>query len=151
MAPMEDILALEKATAEAPHKREAQKFLARELTSLIHGEEELQKVEKATEALFAGKLKELDKPMLLEAFSEAPSVTVSKSQIGQLNVVDLFVESGLIKSKGQARKDIQGGGVYINSIRVESPDKLIESEDLLHNTVLVLRKGKKNYCLVLFS
>lgn len=150
MASLEQIEELEKMTDEQPQKREAQQFLAKEMTRLIHGEAELQKVTKATEALFVGDLKALDKPILLEAFSEAPSIRLDKSKITELNIVDILVESKLISSKGQARKDIQGGGVYINNMRVESPDKKIQLDELLYQSILVLRKGKKNYCLVLF-
>ncbi|MBY0316262.1 MAG: tyrosine--tRNA ligase [Bdellovibrionales bacterium] len=147
---LEEIAALDKATRETPEKRLAQTELARELTLLVHGEDELAKVEKATQALFSGELRELDKSMLLEVFSEAPSVKVPKAQIGHINIVDLLVESKLATSKGNARKDVQGGGVYVNSVRVEKEDMVIKPETLLYQSIVVLRKGKKSYCVVLF-
>ena len=147
---LDEIAALDKATRETPEKRLAQTELARELTLLVHGEDELAKVEKATQALFSGELRELDKSMLLEVFSEAPSVKVPKAQIGHINIVDLLVESKLATSKGNARKDVQGGGVYVNSVRVEKEDMVIKPETLLYQSIVVLRKGKKSYCVVLF-
>lgn len=147
---LEEIAEIQKATMEMPEKRMAQTELARELTLMVHGESELQKVEKATKALFSGDLRELDKTMLLEVFSEAPSVKISKSQIGQLTIVDLLVEAKLATSKGNARKDVQGGGVYINNSRVEKEDFVIKPEILLYQSIIVLRKGKKSFCVVLF-
>jgi tyrosyl-tRNA synthetase len=134
----------------APEKRTAQIFLARELTKLVHGDAELQKVEKASSTLFSGDLRELDKPMLLEVFGEAPSVKIAKTQLGQMTLIDVLVESGLSPSKGMARKDIQGGGVYINNTRVDKEDLVITSENVLYGSILILRKGKKNYSMVLF-
>jgi tyrosyl-tRNA synthetase len=135
---------------QSPERRIPQTFLARELTKLVHGEAELNRVEKATQALFTGDLKELDKPMLLEVFSEAPSTKISKSKIGEATIVDILVESGLATSKGNARKDVQGGGIYMNNQKVEAEDVVIKPEHLLYQSLLVLRKGKKTYSLVMF-
>ncbi len=88
--------------------------------------------------------------MLLEVFSEAPSIKVAKTQLNQMTIVDLLVESKLATSKGNARKDVQGGGVYINNVRVESEETVIKAENLLYQSVLVLRKGKKSFCVALF-
>lgn len=134
----------------APEKRSAQTFLARELTKLVHGEAELQKVEKASSTLFSGDLRELDKPMLLEVFGEAPHVKIAKTQLGTITLVDALVESGLSPSKGMARKDIQGGGVYINNNRIDKEDLVVSSDHVLYGSILILRKGKKNYSMVLF-
>lgn len=150
MASRQQIDALVAETQSAPEKRTAQLFLARELTKMVHGEAELQKVEKASNTLFSGDLRELDKPMLLEVFGEAPSKKISKSQLGQITIVDALVETGLSPSKGMARKDIQGGGVYINNNRIDSEELVITSENVLYGSILILRKGKKNYSMVLF-
>jgi len=147
---VEEIRELEAQMKAAPEKRIPQNALARELTRLVHGESELNRVEKATQALFSGDLRELDKPMLLEVFSEAPSVKVAKTKIGEATLVDLLVESGLATSKGNARKDVQGGGIYMNNQKVETEDLVIKSEHLLYQSLLVLRKGKKSYSLVMF-
>jgi len=145
-----EIKELEVQMKAQPEKRLAQTALARELTELVHGAGELARVEKATQALFSGDLKELDKPMLLEVFSEVPSVKISKSKIGEATLVDLLVESGLATSKGNARKDVQGGGIYINNQKAEAEDMVIKTENLLYQSLLVLRKGKKTYSLVMF-
>ncbi len=147
---VEEISALEKQMTEAPEKRAPQLALARELTAFVHGEDELKKVEKASQALFSGDLRELDKPLLLEVFSEAPSSKVAKAQMSTLTIVDLLVECKLATSKGMARKDVQGGGVYINNQRVEKEDAVIKQEQLLYQSMVVIRKGKKTYCLVMF-
>jgi tyrosyl-tRNA synthetase len=146
----EEIAGLAEDTAKYPEKRLAQQALARELTRLIHGDTELQKVEKATQALFSGELKELDKPMLLEVFSEAPSVKMAKTRLGEVDIAEIMVEAGLATSKGMARKDVQGGGVYMNNVRIEKDDLVIKAEHLFYQSVLILRKGKKTYSLVLF-
>lgn len=145
-----EIKDLEKQMKETPEKRIPQAVLARELTTLVHGDEELKKVEKASQALFSGDLRELDKPLLLEVFSEAPSVKISKTQMATLTIVDLLVECQLATSKGMARKDVQGGGVYINNVRVEKEDMVIKADQLLYQSMVVIRKGKKTYCLVMF-
>lgn len=148
--PMAEILALEEESKKAPEKRLAQQALARELTKLVHGEQELQKVEKATQALFSGDLKELDKPMLLEVFSEAPSVKIAKTRLGEIDIAEILVEAKLATSKGMARKDIQGGGIYMNNTRVDQADLIVRAENLFYQSVLILRKGKKTYTMVLF-
>ena len=141
---------LQKQMTEAPEKRAPQVTLARELTAFVHGDDELKKVEKASQALFSGDLRELDKPLLLEVFSEAPSVKIPKAQMSTLTIVDLLVECKLATSKGMARKDVQGGGVYVNNQRVEKEDAVIKQEQLLYQSMVVVRKGKKTYCLVMF-
>lgn len=150
LAPEAQLNAVIDSVKTAPEKREAQLFLARELTRLVHGDAELQKVEKASNTLFSGDLRELDKPMLLEVFGEAPSVKIAKTQLGQMTLIDALVESGLSPSKGMARKDIQGGGVYVNNNRVEKEDLVIGADQVLYGSILILRKGKKNYSMVLF-
>jgi tyrosyl-tRNA synthetase len=145
-----EIAQLENEMKVSPEKRIPQTALAKELTLMVHGEEELKKVEKASTALFSGDLRELDKPMLLEVFSEAPSAKVSRAQMGTLTIVDLLVECKLATSKGMARKDVQGGGVYVNNQRVEKEDMVIKADQLLYQSMVVIRKGKKTYCLVMF-
>src|SRR5690606_6895705 len=105
---------------------------------------------KATQALFSGDLKELDKPMLLEVFSEAPSVKVAKTRLGEIDIAEVLVEAKLATSKGMARKDIQGGGIYVNNVRLDQPDMIVRQENLFFQSILILRKGKKNYTMVLF-
>ncbi len=135
-----------------PEKREAQQALARELTVLVHGEAEYQKAKAAAEALFGQNLKTLDSTTLLEVFADAPSTECERSevQVG-LSLVDLLVRTHLSSSKGEARKDIQGGGVYVNNSRVTDVAMQIGISDLIDQKHLVLRKGKKNQHLVAFK
>lgn len=146
---VEEIKELEKQMIASPEKRLPQLALARELTELVHGDGELERVEKATLALFSGDLKDLDKNMLLEVFSEAPSIRISKARLGEATLIDMIVESGLATSKGNARKDVQGGGISVNNQKM-TEDLLIKTEHLLYQSVLVLKKGKKTYSLVMF-
>ncbi|OIQ50333.1 Tyrosine--tRNA ligase [Pseudodesulfovibrio hydrargyri] len=141
----EEIAELEKQTGEAPHLRTAQKRLAEEVTTMIHGKHELERVLAATEALFGkGDLKAIDPGTLRSALESAPAVRYAPGDVPDLP--QMLVDLGLVKSKGQARKDIQGGGVYINGERVEGDDIL--DTHFIAGELLVIRKGKKNYGLV---
>jgi tyrosyl-tRNA synthetase len=141
----EQIAELEKQTEEAPHLRIAQKRLAEEVTTMIHGKHELERVLAATEALFGtGDLKAIDPATLRSALESAPAVRYAPGDVPDLP--QMLVDLGLVKSKGQARKDIQGGGVYINGERVEG-DEILDTH-FIAGELLVIRKGKKNYGLV---
>ena len=148
---LEEIQGIEEAFKKEPHKLEAQLALARELTVLIHGESELKRVENASQALFSGDIQSLDETTLKEVFSETPSLKAPKSSTSQKTLVDLLVESQLCSSKGAARKDIKAGAIYVNNQRFEGEDAVANQLPLLFGSLLILRKGKKNYCLVQFS
>ncbi|MDN5581609.1 MULTISPECIES: tyrosine--tRNA ligase [unclassified Corynebacterium] len=133
---------LAQEVAERPFKREAQRVLAREMTSLVHGDEAVAKVEKAAEALFGkAELAELDEQTLGGALSETEVAEVAPGT----GVVGLLVATGLEKSKGAARRTIGEGGAYVNNVRVSDPEWAPGSEDLLAGDWLVLRKGKKRF------
>lgn len=137
---------------EAPHKREAQKILAAEVTTTVHGEKELEKVLKATEVLFGGSLEGLDDKDLLEIFNDVPSTVVGKEKLRQgISFIDLLVESGLCKSKGEARRMISGGGTYLNNESIKEVEKMVGTADLASESVIILRMGKKKYHLVNFK
>lgn len=146
--PQEEVGALEQSVAERPEARVAQKRLAQEMTILVHGEAELAKVEAATAALFGGgELHGLDAATLRAACAECASVTYpSKGELPDLPQV--LVDLKLCPSKGQARKDIQAGGVYVNNQRVQDPAYVPAEGELLHGAMLLVRKGKKNYGVV---
>lgn len=145
--PHDELAVLEEAVRTRPEAREAQKRLARELTDLVHGPDETRRVEQAAQALFGGSLLELDELTLLDVFAEAPSSTLDLQRIGTgVGVVDILVESTLSASKGMARKDVAGGGVYLNNERVS--DRALDLGDLLFGKYLIVRKGKKNYHLI---
>ena len=148
---MDEIKEMEKRFKEEPHKRELQKALAEELTTMIHGKEELQKAEAASQALFTGAYDQLDEATLIDVFSEAPSIEVSQAKQSELTLVKILVESKLCPSNGQARKDIKAGAIYINNDKFSGEDLPAAELPLLHSSLLVLRRGKKNYCLVRFT
>jgi tyrosyl-tRNA synthetase len=149
--PREEIEALERETAEQPHARAAQRRLARELTSLVHGPDALAKAERATEALFGGDLDGLREQELLEIFADVPhkELPLASLQTG-LGAVDALVEAGLAKSKGDARRVLESGGAYANNRRIEGPDAAFGPSDLAAGGVLVLRSGKKSFALLRF-
>ena len=137
-----DELAVE--VEERPFKREAQKRLAREMTDLVHGPEATKAVELASQALFGrAELSDLDEPTLAAAVSETDVFTVEPGQ--PRTIVDLLVGTGLVDSKGAARRAIKEGGAYVNNARVESEDWEPGPDDLLHGQWIVLRRGKKNF------
>ncbi len=140
----EEIEELEKQTADEPWKRAAQRRLADEVTTLVHGAEETEQAKAAAAALFGGgDLHSISTSTLAAAVREAGSASVSRTAMP--TVVDLFVETGLAKSKGEARRTVSEGGAYLNNERVEDPDLVPAEADLLGGSWLVLRRGKKNF------
>lgn len=148
---VEQIQELEQSLKTTPEKRLAQAALARELTVLVHGELEYQKAVKASEALFSHEIGQLDAQTLLEVFADAPSTVCQGSDLSQMTLLDLLVRTGLCSSKGEAKKDIQGGGIYMNNLRMSDIAFKFSSEHLIGGQYLVLRKGKKNHHLVVFQ
>ncbi|MFH8618328.1 tyrosine--tRNA ligase [Streptomyces sp. NPDC017979] len=141
----EELEELEKQTAERPQARAAQRALAEELTTLVHGAEQCAAVINASKALFGqGELAELDEPTLRAALSELPHVAVAEPGA----VVDLFAEVGLVPSKSAARRTVKEGGAYVNNVKVTAEDAVVSRAELLHGRWLVLRRGKKNLAAV---
>jgi len=150
LLPREDIRALESGVRESPHLRGAQKALAEQVTRQVHGETGLARARQATQVLFGGDLDGLDGGEIEEIFADVPSRELSRSALeGEgMAVVDLLVEARVATSKGDARRSIQGGGVYLNNRRVEEVERQVGVADTLEGRFMVLRKGKKNYTLV---
>ncbi len=142
----EEVAELEQATAERPHERAAQRRLAQELTTLVHGEAQCSAVEHASRALFGrADLAELDEATLAAALREAGNNQVAElTADGPTSITDLLVASGLVDSKGAARRAVAEGGAYVNNVRVESDDWTPQPSDFLHDRWLVLRRGKRN-------
>lgn len=133
----------------APHKREAHRKLAQEVTRMVHGEAALSNAEKASEVLFGGSLEGLGGAQIADIFADVPSTEVGKGRFESgLSIVDLLAESGIATSKKDARRSIEGGGVYLNNMRVEGTDRVVTAADGIEGRFLVLRKGKKRYHLV---
>jgi len=142
----EEIEGLEKAAADRPAAREAQRALADELTALVHGEAQRDAVVAASQALFGrGELGSLDAGTLGAALAELPRAGMTRDGAGQLPlVVDLLAESGLSPSKSAARRAVAEGGAYVNNERVSDPEARATDGDLLHGRWLVLRRGKRS-------
>jgi tyrosyl-tRNA synthetase len=135
---------------ERPEEREAQRVLASEVTRMVHGETALAKAERASQALFGGEIEGLQASDIQEIFAEVPSSEVQHASLegeGQA-LVDLLVASGVAKSKGEARRSISEGGVYLNNRRVADALTRASHSDTIEGKFILLRKGKKNYHLV---
>nr|GLK35098.1 tyrosine--tRNA ligase [Rhodococcus wratislaviensis] len=140
----EELAELETATAERPHAREAQRRLAAEMTTLVHGEANTRAVELASQALFGrAELQDLDEPTLGAALREASVAELAPGE--PAGIVDLLVLSGLCESKGAARRTVKEGGASVNNQKVSSEDWTPAPTDLLHGTWLVIRRGKRNF------
>ncbi len=141
---------LEAAMLAHPEEREAQRVLAREVTRILHGETALDKAEQATQALFGGEISGLSAAEIADIFADVPSSELPKAQLegGALTIVDLLAQSGVAKSKGEARRSLAEGGVYLNNHRVTDAAQTVGAADLLEGQFMILRKGKKNYHLV---
>ncbi|MCC7441212.1 MAG: tyrosine--tRNA ligase [Bdellovibrionales bacterium] len=149
--PKEEIESLERSTKASPEGRAGQKRLAEEMTLLVHGADALKDAQAATQALFSGGVASLSASALMDSLAEAPRTTRPAAQAEGATLVDLLAETGLCPSKGQARKDIQAGGIYVNDQRVQDVAWKASGTSLLHGKFLVLRKGKKTYHLVIFG
>lgn len=140
----EEINELEVAVKQRPHTREAQRRLAQEMTTLVHGVEATAAVELAAQALFGrAELTELDEVTLEGALTETTIAEIAADQ--PRTIVDLLVATGLVESKGAARRTVQEGGAYVNNQRITNVEWQPLSSDLLHASWLVLRKGKKSF------
>ncbi|MUL63477.1 tyrosine--tRNA ligase [Mycobacterium sp. CBMA 234] len=134
------------ATAERPHERAAQRRLARELTTLVHGQGATDAVELASQALFGrAELGDLDESTLSAALTEASNGQVAELVPGGPDgITDLLVATGLSKSRGEARRTVAEGGVYVNNVRVETDEWVPQPSDFLDDRWLVLRRGKRH-------
>ncbi len=139
-----ELAELELATVERPHAREAQRRLASEMTTLVHGEANTRAVELASQALFGrAELRDLDEPTLSAALQEASVAELRASDPN--TILDLLVSSGLCESKGAARRAVKEGGASVNNQRVTAEDWVPADTDFLHGQWLVVRRGKRNF------
>jgi tyrosyl-tRNA synthetase len=150
-----EIEELEEATRAEPARRAAQRALAQELTTLVHGADATEAVEAAAQALFGqGDLSAVPADVLDAALREVPHAIVPSEEItgGALpDIVDLLVRSGLSPSRGQARRTIGEGGAYVNNVRVEDEAFCPPASDLLHGRFLVLRRGRRTLAGVIIE
>lgn len=143
----ERIMKLESEVKNHPEKREAQQVLADSLCTFVHGEEATVEAKRAASALFSGSLEEMSGEQLQELFADAPSTTISKADVEALDLLSLLATT-VAKSKGEARRLIQGGGMYLDNERVSDEALKIRDTKILEKGFLVLRSGKKKYHLV---
>ncbi len=141
----QEVEALDRETVDKPHARAAQRRLAQELVALVHGAEEVARVQAASAALFGtGSLADLDEPTLMSALAEAPSLAVP----GECPTLVELLAEGLSLSKSDARRAVQEGGAYLNNLKVTDGTLVPAETDWLHGRFLVLRKGKRNVLVV---
>jgi tyrosyl-tRNA synthetase len=145
-----EISELEKQHTENPGGRTAHKALAKAVTDLVHGPAATAEAMRASEILFGGDLAGISEGTFNEIVGEVPTKDLTKTELDGAGkpLVELLVHSGLSSSKGQARKDIDGGGVYVNNVREQNSQRAITSGDLLFGKHLLLRKGKRNYVVL---
>lgn len=145
-----EIEELEHGLRAHPERREAQRTLARKLTRTVHGETELAKAEQASRVLFGGEIAGLSAEDIQDVFANVPSSEVLKSEFeGEgIPLINLLATVGVATSRGNARRLIEGGGIYVNNIRVNDAARAISLAESIEGRFLVLRKGKKNYHLV---
>jgi tyrosyl-tRNA synthetase len=143
------IEALDQATKTAPERREAQRVLAREVTSLVHGAEQVARAERASQVLFGEDLTALSVDDVLAVFDDVPSTEVSVDEFGSgIGLVDLVARVRLAPSKGEARRLVQSGGVYVNNRRLADPAHKLSRDEAIEGKLFVLRKGQKQNHLV---
>ena len=145
----EEVAALETELTANPGARAAQKALAREMTTLVHGADALHSALKASEILFGGSLDGISEAIFNDVVGEVPTKALEKTKLDGAGspIADLVVQSGLAPSKGAARKDLDAGGIYLNNIRVDHA-RTVTKNDLLFGKYLLLRKGKRIYAVL---
>jgi tyrosyl-tRNA synthetase len=148
--PQAEIAAVEQQHNANPGARDAHKALAKAVTDLIHGETATQEAIRASQILFGGELAGVSEATFNDIVGEVPTKEIEKAKLegAGIPLVELLVHAGLSQSKGQARKDIEGGGVNINNVREANAVRAVTTNDLLFGKHVLLRKGKKNYVVV---
>ena len=129
---------------EKPEDRLAQKTLAKEIITDLHGKEEYEKAVRISEALFSGNIKELSEEELIDAMSGVDNYSIKEEK----NIVDLLVDTGILSSKREAREFISNGSISVNGDRINDLELLVNKSNALYNKYIVIRRGKKKYYLV---
>jgi tyrosyl-tRNA synthetase len=149
LLPQEEIEALEKDVASRPEAREAQARLATEVTRTVHGEDAVARAKKASQVLFGGEVEGLSAAEVEEIFADVPSSTLAKERLSGegVELVVLLAEAGVATSRGDARRALEQGGIYLNGERVTDPRRAVTTADPMHGRFLLFRRGKKSYHL----
>lgn len=145
---LDEIAEIEEQFNAARHERLAQKILAKEVVTLVHGEEAYNQALNITEQLFAGNIKNLSAKELKQGLSNVPNYAVQAKD--NLNIVELLVTSGIVNSKRQAREDVQNGAIYVNGERVQDLDYTLSDSDKIDGELTVIRRGKKKYSVLTY-
>lgn len=145
---LDAIQELEQLTKSAPQERKAQRALADALTAFVHGDQAVSEANRGGGAMFGGSLESLDASELLKLFGSIPSSEIKRDDFHQLSALDLLVRFKLVKSKGDGRRLIDGGGAYINNIRITDSNLALNDPKITEKGVIIVRTGKKNYHLV---
>jgi tyrosyl-tRNA synthetase len=146
--PGERIEELERALAAHPERRDAQKALAFEVTAMVHGADVAGEMQHAAEIVYDERIEGIGDRTLRDVFAAVPTSTIARHQLeGGMDILELMLAAGIVKSKGEGRRLLDAGGVYVNNLRVE-PGTLVGAGHLASESLMVLRSGKKNYYLV---
>lgn len=148
LLPLDEIEEIGKQFEAAPHERLAQKILAREVVTFVHGEKAYKEALNITEQLFAGNIKNLSVKELKQGLRGVPNYQVKADD--NLNIVELLVTAGVVNSKRQAREDVQNGAIYVNGERIQDLDYTLTDADKLENELTVIRRGKKKYFVLTY-
>ncbi|WP_247948092.1 tyrosine--tRNA ligase [Streptococcus constellatus] len=148
LLPLDEIEEIRKQFEAAPHERLAQKILAREVVTLVHGEEAYKVALNITEQLFAGNIKNLSVKELKQGLRGVPNYQVKVDD--NLNIVEMLVTAGIVNSKRQAREDVQNGAIYVNGERIQDLNYTLTDADKLENELTVIRRGKKKYFVLTY-
>lgn len=148
--PREEIAALEADLIANPGARAAHKALARSVTALVHGEAACADAVRASEIMFGGGLEGIRESVFQDVVGEIPTKDLEQAKLegAGASLLDLLMHAGLAPSRGQARKDVEGGGIYLNNVRVGESARVVGSSDLLFGKYLLLRKGKRTYAVL---
>lgn len=146
---LEEIQTIRQQFEEAPHQRLAQKILAKEVVTLVHGQQAYEEALNITEQLFAGNIKKLSAKDLKAGLSNVPNYTVKSDD--DLNIIEILISSGIVNSKRQAREDIKNGAIYINGERIQDLDYILDQDDKIDDELIVIRRGKKKYFVLKFK
>ena len=145
---LDEIAEIEKEFDAARHERLAQKILAKEVVTLVHGEEAYHQALNITEQLFAGNIKNLSAAELKQGLSNVPNYAVQATD--DRNIVELLVASGVVNSKRQAREDVQNGAIYVNGERIQDLNYNLSDSDKIDGELTVIRRGKKKYFVLTY-
>ncbi|ALF28433.1 tyrosine--tRNA ligase [Streptococcus intermedius] len=148
LLPLDEIEEIGKQFEAAPHERLAQKILAREVVTLVHGEEAYKEALNITEQLFAGNIRNLSVKELKQGLRGVPNYQVKVDD--NLNIVEMLVTAGIVNSKRQAREDVQNGAIYVNGERIQDLNYTLTDADKLENELTVIRRGKKKYFVLTY-